>query len=298
MLLGLFVVAAAALLFVPLPVPATYAGRTIENAGHMPLFFIGTWFILSILRHDFGFSGAKLYAWAALIGVGAGFVSELLQKPLQRDASWEDVFNDAVGVACALAIHAAVSRREKLTTATRAAALLIALVCIATYVAPIFNMVQAYVHRNSQFPVLANFESRIELSWIVGYGTRRDVVANALEVEFVAPVFPGFSFYEPVRDWRRYHTLVIDAENPERVEALHLGVRVHDVMHKDEYVDRFNRVFDLAPGERRSLRIPLEDIHRAPRNRLMNMKQISDVTLFRTREGGSQRLRLHSMRLE
>ena len=75
-------------------------------------------------------------------------------------------------------------------------------------------------------------------------------------------------------------------------------MRVHDIGHSREYADRFNRMFDLAPGERRSLRIPLDDIQRAPRNRLMNMTQISDVTLFRTKEGGSQRLRLHSMRLE
>jgi hypothetical protein len=264
----------------------------------MPLFFMGTWFILSILRHEFEFSGAKLYAYAALIGVGAGFVSELMQKPLRRDASWEDVLTDAVGVVCALAIHAALSRRVKLTTAARAAAVLIALGCIAAYVAPIINMVRAYVHRNSQFPVLASFDSRIELAWIVRYGIRCDVIAGVLEVEFARQVFPGFSFYEPVRDWRRYRTLVIDAENPESVEILHLGVRVHDSAHNREYVDRFNRIFDLAPGERRSLRIPLEDVHLAPRNRLMNMKQISDVTLFRTKDGGSQRLRLHGMRLE
>ena len=51
LLLGLFVVVAAALLFVPLPIPATYAGRIIENAGHMPLFFIGTLFVLFFLVH-------------------------------------------------------------------------------------------------------------------------------------------------------------------------------------------------------------------------------------------------------
>jgi hypothetical protein len=33
-------------------------GRIIENAGHMPLFFIGTLFALSILRHDWEVAGA------------------------------------------------------------------------------------------------------------------------------------------------------------------------------------------------------------------------------------------------
>ena len=289
--------AAATLLFVPLPVPPTYAGRTIEDAGHLPLFFIATWFILSILSYDWEMSGVRLYAYAGLIGVAAGFASEVMQKPLRRDASWEDVLSDTVGVICALAVHAAVNRREKLTPAARGAAILIALGCLAAYVTPIITMVRAYVHRNSQFPVLAKFDSRIELRWIVGYGIRRDVMADALEVEFVRRVFPGFSFYEPVPDWQRYKTLVIDAENPDEY-VLHLGVRINDIGHDRSYSDRFNVVFDVEPGARRDLRIPLEDIHRAPRNRLMNMTQISDVTLFRTKEQGSQRLRLHSIRLE
>jgi hypothetical protein len=298
LLLGLFVIAAAALLFVPLPIPPTYAGRTIEDAGHTPLFFIGTLFILSILRLDWELAGVRLYAYAGLIGAAASGASEVMQKSVRRDASWDDVLADVVGVICALAVHAAVTRREKLTTATRSIALVVALGCIAAYLAPIINMARAYLHRDAQFPVLAKFDSRIELSWIVGYGIRRDVIAGVLEVEFVRRVFPGFTFHEPVPDWRNYKTLIIDAENPEAEQVLHLGLRVNDVGYGREYADRFNRRFDVGPGERRSLRIPLDDIHRAPRNRLMNMAQISDVTLFRTKEDGSQRLRLHGMRLE
>ncbi len=185
LLLGLFVITAAALLFVPLPIPPTYAGRIIENAGHMPLFFIGTLFILSILRHDWELAGVRLYAYAGLVGAAASVASEVMQKSVRRDASWDDVLADFVGVICALAVHAVFSRREKLTTATRAIALVIALGCIAAYLAPIINMVRAYLHRDAQFPVLAKFDSRIELSWIVGYGIRRDVIAGVLEVEFV-----------------------------------------------------------------------------------------------------------------
>lgn len=298
LLLGLFVVVAAALLFVPLPIPPTYAGRIIENAGHMPLFFIGTLFILFFLREDFELAGLRLYAISGLVGAAAAGASEMMQRGVRRDASWEDVFNDMVGVVCALAIHLACTRREKLATSTRAVSMLVALGCIAAYVTPIVNMARAYVHRNSQFPVIASFDSRIELSWIVGYGIRRDVIDGVLEVEFIRKVFPGFTFHEPVPDWRRYKTLVIDAENPEAAEVLHLGIRIHDRGHGRVYTDRFNRLFDVGPGVRRELRIPLDDVHRAPRNRLMNMAQISDVTLFRTKEGGSQRLRLHGVRLE
>jgi hypothetical protein len=296
-LLIAFVLVAAALLFVPLPIPRSYAGRTIENAGHVPLFLIGTLFILAILRHDLKVEGARLYALAGAIGVGCGLLSEVIQRPLRRDASWEDVFADAVGVLLGLALFACFDRRSGLRGVTRAAAALIVAACTFMYLEPIVSMVRAYLYRDAQFPVLASFDSRVELYWIVGYGIRREIHDGALDVQFDAKTFPGFSFHEPVPDWRRFRTLVIDVENP-AAEALKLGVRVHDIGRGREFIDRFNRSFGLAAQERRELRIPLEDIRHGPRKRLIDMGQISDVTLFRLHDSPSQRLRLHSMRLE
>jgi hypothetical protein len=157
-------------------------------------------------------------------------------------------------------------------------------------------MVRAYLHRDAQFPVIASFDSRIELFWIVSFGLKRELRDGALDVEFDADQYPGVSFFEPVPDWRQYGKLVVDVENP-GTEVLHFGVRVHDVGHGREYADRFNRRFELGAGERRVFEIPLEDVRRAPRNRLMNMGQVSDVSVFRIHGPGSKRMRLHNMRL-
>ena len=295
--LCVFVVVAAALLFVPLPVPPTYAGRTIENAGHVPLFLLATIAVLVVLRHDFRVEGARLYALSGLIGIGAGLLSEIVQRPLRRDASWEDVFTDAVGVVCALALFALFDRRGGVGRATRIAALFVALACIVMYLEPLVSMTRAYLHRDGQFPVLANFSSSTELYWVVGFGVNRDIVRGALDVDFDAEPFPGVSFHEPVPDWRTFKTLLIDVENPE-VEPLNLGVRVHDRRHGKMFTDRFNRRFELAPTERRTLAIELEDIRRGPRERLMDMGHISDITLFRGSKTGSRRVRIYSLRLE
>jgi VanZ family protein len=290
-----FTLLAAVLLFVPLPISPNYVGRTLENAGHTPLFLIATLILLIVLRHDFHIEGARLYAYAGLVGVGAGALSELIQKPLQRDASWEDVLADAVGAACALALYALFDGRARKTT--RAAALLIALVCAAMYLAPIVSMTRAYLYRNGHFPVLADFSSSTELYWVVGFGVNRELARGALDVDFDSDVFPGVSFHEPVPDWRGYTTLVIDVENP-AAEPLTLGVRVHDRHHGRTYVDRFNRHIELKPTERRQLRFSLEDIRHAPRGRLMDMGHISDITLFRADKTGSRRVRIYSLRLE
>jgi hypothetical protein len=295
-LIALFVLAGL-LLFAPMPFAATYFGRTIENAGHTPLFCLLTLGIIYALRDDRRFAGARLYAIAGMVGAGAGFLSEVIQRPLARDASWEDVGADAVGAILALAVYALFERRSAFRRWHRAAALLVACVCLALYVTPIVRMTRAYVHRNGQFPVLADFHSRIELYWTMSIGVNREIVGDALAVDLIAEVFPGVSFHEPVPDWRGYKTLLIDVENP-GVESLKLGVRVHDRKHRHAYSDRFNRRFELAPKERRTLSILLEDIRHGPRDRLMDMAHISDITLFRVAHGGSRQLLVYSLRLE
>lgn len=286
---------AGLLLFVPMPFAPTYATRTIENAGHTPLFFLVTIGLLFGLRD--WFSGARLYAIAGLVGAGAGFMSEVIQRPLARDASWEDVGADAIGVVLALASYAMFEKRSPLRRWHRFAALVVAMSCVAIFVTPIVRMTRAYVHRNGQFPVLADFHSRIELYWTLSIGVNREIVDDALEVEFGAEEFPGVAFHEPVPDWRRYKTLVIDVENPAS-EPLKLVVRVHDRRHNRMFTDRFNRNFPMAATERRTLRIPLDEIRNAPRGRLMDMAHISDITLFKGTSGGSLKLRIHSLRLE
>lgn len=295
-LVALFVVVAT-LLFMQLPVPPTFAGRTIENAGHMPVFFLVTFGLLVVLRTDFKVEGVRLYAFAGLIGAALGFLSEVIQEPLARDASWEDVFSDLVGAMCALAVYALFDRRSRITRAAWLAALAVALACVAFYVAPLVRMTVAYVHRNGQFPVLADFRSPMDELWMVGYGTERALESDALVVEFARGRWPGVSLREPVPDWSGYRTLLIDVENPETA-PLGLTVRVHDRGHWRDYSDRFNRHYELAAGERRTLRIELREVERAPRGRLMDMRQIADVTLLRDAVEGSRRVRIYTLRLE
>ena len=236
---------------------------------------------------------------AGLIGIGAGFLSEAIQKPLRRDASWGDAFEDAVGVVCALALHAAMMRPNRLKLAARGALVAVALACVVVYLTPIVNMTRAYMHRSKHFPVLAKFDAQAQLFWIVGYGISRDIRDGALDVTFENDRFPGLSFFEPAPDWSRFRTLLIDVENPD-AETLHLGVRVHDLgRHRGRrFVDRFNRSFEIPARERKVLAISLEDIRHGPRDRLMNMAKISDVTLFMNEPEGARHMRLHGMRLE
>jgi VanZ family protein len=295
-LVVLFVLAGL-LLFAPMPVTPTYFARTLENAGHTPLFFLLTLGLLFALRTDPRFTGARLYAAAGMVGAGTGFLSEVIQKPLARDASWEDVVADALGVILALAVYALFERRSTLRRWHRVTAFVVAVVCIAIFIMPIVRMGRAYVHRNGQFPVLADFQSRLELYWTMSIGVKRDIVGDVLNVEFGNQEFPGVSFHEPVPDWSRYKTLVIDVRNPDTA-PLELVVRVHDRAHTRAFNDRYNKSFHLAAGERRTLRIPLEDVRHGPRHRLMDMTHISDITLFKGAPAGARALHIYTLKLE
>jgi VanZ family protein len=296
LLLCAFLVVAAALLFVPLPIPPTMAGRTIENAGHTPLFMLLTLGVLLILRNDFMLQGPKLYVVSGLIGVFSGFLTEVIQKPLRRDASWEDVIADALGVMLAVGLFAFFDRRPTAPRAFRYASLVVALVCSAIYLAPLVRMARAYLHRDGQFPVLVDFRSEVELAWIVGYGINRAIVRDALDVEFSADEFPGVSFHEPSPDWRGFRTLVIDIENPD-ADPLAVTVRVNDFGRGRFFNDRFNRSFQVDALQRRTIRIPIEDIRNGPRGRHMDISRISDITVFRSVREGARHMRIYSVRL-
>jgi len=296
-LFALLLVVAALLLFLPLSIPPTSAGRTIENAGHTPLFALVTLGLLIVLTRDFRMAGVKAYVVAAVLGVAGGIATEVIQIPFHRDASWEDVADDALGVLLALALYALFDRRTGIARGLRVIAFALVIACTAIYIAPIMRMERAYLHRDGQFPVIADFRSETDLYWTVGYGVNRSVVRDALDIEFTPAEFPGVSLFEPVPDWHGFRFLVIDLENPD-ADALNISVRVHDIGHGRDYFDRFNRRFSLAAQERRSLRISLDEVRRAPRGRLMNMRQISDVTIFRTELGAARHLRIYSVRLE
>ena len=131
--------------------------------------------------------GIRLYALAGLIGVGAGFLSEVIQKPL---APRRIVGRRGGGCGrCGL-------RRSRCTRCSSAA-----LRCVAGIVRS-RCVVAICLHRNiprapcygwgapmciamRQFPVLADFHSRNRaVSGPSSIGVNREIVDDALEVEF------------------------------------------------------------------------------------------------------------------
>ncbi len=92
--------------------------------------------------------------------------------------------------------------------------------------------------------------------------------------------YPGTSLVYFPGDWNGYELLVIRLFNPSS-GALEINIKVHDRAHEKayRYRDRFNLSTQVKPGWS-DLEIRLNEIKNAPRERKMNMREISNLGIF------------------
>ena len=283
-------------------VPGTTAfSHVLQKLGHPLVFAIVAWLSLSLLR-DAGKPrngrGAIHYIVALAVTIVFGATTEVAQAFVHRDPSVFDVLRDALGATAALAGLYAVERPPQGPAPPvrgRAGAGVIAVALVAAIVAPMALCIVAYAHRDLGFPILAQFESPLDLYFISRSDIGRDRIPEprrwaraareiALEVPLLSEPYPGVTLEEPYPNWRGRSSLALDLTNP-GTAALQLTVKVEDRRHGHDYRDRFDRDFTLAAGSRTVTQITLRDIESAPIGPPMDMRHIARVQLFRS--GGS-----------
>lgn len=321
-LLAFALVVAAAALLVKWPFSAKTWWLVTEDLGHVPLFALLTAALFGAFRArslaavepnptspvDRGETlpaepnggravNVRIYALTAVAAMVLAVGSELAQIPVGRDASWTDLRHDGIGIAMALALLAASDRRLALGKPVRWSLIGLCLVAVVVVALPLVRMVRAYSYRAALFPRLADFSTDRDAYWTIGLGARREFSHGSLAVEFIAEPYPGVTWFEPQPDWRGYQRLVLDIENPDDV-PVELTLGVHDRHHHSGYSDRFNYEVTLAPKERRTVRIAMEDIAQAPRTRPMDMAHIAGVAVFRSGPPGPRGMVIHALGLE
>lgn len=268
----------AALLFLPIPVPGaalrwTALVNTLENAMH-PLLFAGlTLVVLNVFRASPG--RRILFALAAIVLFA--LATEIVQGMLGRDATWEDVGNDLLGIAFAALLIVRQRANSKAVRAGCGAGAAIALLLAAV---PLAWTLAAYGARFASIPVL----------W------KADALLLQRFAYFKFDRYPGLVVDEPLRDWRGYLELQVDVDNPHPA-SVHVILRVHDWAHHQAYRDRYNEEFRLPANQSTTLRIPLSRIEAAPARRRMDMSDIGGVILFQVAERGEPAPRVREIRL-
>ncbi len=281
----------AAVVLVPVPGRERWI-TVLHDFAHAPVFGCIAVAVLLILRASGRLTRRpawQLYLLAFAAAVVLGALTEIIQWIEDRDASWIDLHSDILGAAAFLGLCAAFD--PTFTRRVRAVGIAVAIALLVWHSKPAFEAIAAYRYRASLEPALAQFSTSRDLYFIdpLRSHVRIEPLSSdwsstgetALRVDFTDERWPGVDFFEPIPDWSRYRMLELDLVNPGDAE-LHLTLRIHDVIHDNEYADRFNRDFVLAPRSRQVVRIPLADVESAPRDRRMNMTRIADLYLFRS----------------
>lgn len=280
---------------------STHLWRLLHDAAHAPVFAALALVLLSLGEGQGFRRPVPGFLRAFLLAVALGALTELVQIPIGRDASWGDLGRDVAGALAGLGVAAWLGRAPKGTESWRRAAGVAAIVAVLVVAAPVAWALAAYQERNGQWPVLADFDSRLDLFFVSGAAYARHERTEwqgrpVLRVELGEGPYPGVSFDEPVADWRGYHALVVELVNPGS-EPLALTIRVHDRWHDQSYDDRWNQAFSLPPGPHR-LEFPLAKIAVAPRSRRLDLSAVSGVVLFAGAGSGGRSFIVRRLLLE
>ena len=308
----LFAVLTLALLL-PLP-PLPRVGRAILDLGHAPAFAVVTFLLFQMVCRL-----RPATTWPTLVSISLlmivfGCASEIVQSQTGRGLSLKDAIADTLGVvagACWI-VRGRLTRPGIRTLLSLAS---VGLLCIPS-VRPVMIFVDD-IRQQSEMPILASFESEIELSrWLIREGqmsrTHKSVTDGvwALRVDLVPGEYPGVTMIWPTADWSAYDELVFDVTIPERDakgemaviadedrKPLTLILKVEDTNHNGEYEDRFHRALELKPG-RHEIRVALSEIEIAPRSRALDLRDVARIQLFLNNPKQARTLFLDHFRLE
>jgi hypothetical protein len=302
------VAAVLLLLLAPIGFGSSEFSRAAENFCHAPLFALVAIGCLIWLRNcHWPTSLVGQYLAALLFAVLLGAIGEIAQSfTVTRDAEWFDLGNDFLGAGTGLCIYRLYDRQHPLRTKPWVAVCCV-FVLTVLLVAPLGQTAFMYWQRWRQLPELATWGSPAGYHFVKPGSAALRVArlplwssgSNEIALE-VRPLpedrWVGTTIDEPWPDWSDYSQLVIDVVNPNDV-PLSLIIRVHDRAHNNEYADRFNRRFEIAPRQRVTLSTALTDVRAAPKSRQLDLTHIAGIVIFQDAQRGASSFYICSVRL-
>ena len=286
------------------PAPSGLWTKSFLESLHVPIFAVValSLFAATGLRRNWG--PVQRAATVCTLVIALAVLSEGAQMSGPRDASIEDLVSDWLGAGAALLFALALSRRHPFPPIARLGFTLAGLASCLIALWPLISVSAAYLERNLQQPVLISFDHHFGQTFRRAQHTTLDLrhdpatgkTAGTVTLEEGA--WPGLIFHDVWPDWRDYSALVVELGLEENA-PLEINIRVHDRVHKlgdQPYNDRFNLSYELQPG-RHTLRIPLEQIHNAPKGRKMDLSQIEGIVVFCSSEHAGRQFQLLEMRL-
>jgi VanZ family protein len=258
------------------------------NLGHIPLFLILSYFMLTppspLATRSFNQQCLAVIGFTFLLG---GFI-EVAQLSVNRSMELADLARNGVGALLALVFFAPgrCSLSGFLRHGLQTVALILLIFASLPWAIALYDEQQAV----KNWPVLASFEHTMELNrWSTtgdAHLSLDSTVAkdgmHSMKVEFGTSRYAGASLNYFPGDWSAQQQLAIHLYNPAK-QPLTVTCRIQDKTHslsiEQPHNDRFNQSYQLQPGWNQ-INITLQDLAKAPSDRLMDIRQIHRLVIF------------------
>jgi hypothetical protein len=274
--------------------------RVFFDSLHVPVFgLIAVSLYAALARWPLPRRIAVALAVTTLLGI----ISEVAQLFTARDASLRDLVSDVLGAIGFTAAAVAFAPLTAIEPVKRLVACAAAIVALTWPLLPLIEVSAAYYARNTNVPVLIDFESHNSRVFSRIQNADLEIISfagdgNAAKVTLGPGAWPGITLHDLWPDWRQYSTLIVDVSN-DRDTPVTLYIRVHDREHirrGNAHSDRFNSTMTIKPG-RQPIEIPLAEIRTAPRDREMDLSGIEGIIIFGTADDAGLSFYLHEVRL-
>lgn len=269
--------------------------RALWNQGHW-LFFAC---LLFWWQARWKLSHPRQWLLATLAVLVLSAVIEGTQTLVGRQAGWNDVLCNVTGTWLGLFWGQPASRRVWLGR-------LLAAGLVLWQVKVVLAAGLGQWHQQRQFPVLGNFESRLDLPFWRGRVERVSAPVDEGRYSLLVALggdtairYSGVHLKQLVGDWRGYQALALSLYNPAD-STLAMTLRINDTQHDrgaGDFSDRYNGRLLLEPGWNH-YRIDLSTIEQAPEQRDMNLASIERLLLFATDLEQRRWIYLDNLRLE
>lgn len=281
--------------------------KHLKDSGHAAVFFVGTYMLTLFLDSPrirrLGTLTARIGALMLLCLV-IGVAIELIQPSFGRESSLEDVIYDLLGISAAILVYllkqpnTGAKQRWQMGTAA----------CLLLLISAAKPIYYGYLRIQQQqlLPILIDFDANWQnILFVASQGGEVAIVGSpdgwlenqsrVLQITMDSTQYPGASLNHIWSDWSGYQSLSMDLYSAHS-DSFPLVVRIHDGKHNLDYDDRFNQRIIVQPGVNH-ITLDLELVKEAPKNRQMELNDISALMLFTVRPGKPRQVFLDNIRL-
>lgn len=259
--------------------------KKLWDTGHLFLFAIISYLMLTTLLFA-NYHINKRIILVMMFCLFFGLSIENIQYFIGRSYEVNDIYADLIGAIIGVTVY--YQNNISINKLFRYHIFFLQFVLVSIGLFPLISSGVDELSMRKEFPVLADFESKFEISrWDINKA--KITLSNkyirsgksSLKVKFLPDKYPDVTLKHFYRDWSGYKKLNFSIFNA-MLNTTELQIKIYDSEHskrKYNYSDRYNETVLLKSGWN-DLSINIDDICSSPKDRKMKCFEVESFSLF------------------